>query len=156
MSHPELLSRMDRRKAIQWMLTATATMTVRDTLDAAGSPAAAVHAKGYGPDPSMVTIYKPGDVWPLTLTEPSTLTPTRELLSTKPAVEEKPRLVPAAIPEPSFQTPPPLETDWAKMPCALLPEVVIEVPVPTVTYTLPPVPTPYALPSNGERRAVRL
>jgi hypothetical protein len=29
-----------------------------------------ITAKGYGPDPSMVKIYQPGDVWPLTLTEP--------------------------------------------------------------------------------------
>ena len=70
MSHPELLSRMDRRKAIQWMLTASAAVAARDSLYSAEAPTAAIQAKGYGPDPSMVTIYKPGDVWPLTLNEP--------------------------------------------------------------------------------------
>ena len=69
MSTPEDLPRMDRRKAMQWMLTATATMTVRDPhlFAADTSP---VKAQGYGPDPVMVKVYKPGDVWPLTLTEP--------------------------------------------------------------------------------------
>jgi hypothetical protein len=63
---------MDRRKAIQWMFGAAATVAARDTgLHAAeGTTAAPPLAKGYGPDPSMVKVYQPGDVWPLTLTEP--------------------------------------------------------------------------------------
>jgi hypothetical protein len=72
MSLPDHLPRMDRRKAMQWMLSATATLAVRDP-NAFGADAP-IKAKGYGPDPSMVTIYKPGDVWPLTLTEPQRLT----------------------------------------------------------------------------------
>lgn len=65
------LPRVDRRVAIQWMLTAAATIALRDTDSfAADDTATLAKAKGYGPDPSMVTIYKPGDVWPLTLTEP--------------------------------------------------------------------------------------
>jgi hypothetical protein len=68
MSLPDNLPRMDRRKAMQWMLSATATLDVRDP-NAFGADAP-IKAKGYGLDPSMVTIYKPGDVWPLTLTEP--------------------------------------------------------------------------------------
>ncbi len=67
MSAAENIPRMDRRKVMQWMLSATATLAVRDR-DAFGADAP-IKAKGYGPDPSMVTIYKPGDVWPLTLTE---------------------------------------------------------------------------------------
>ena len=47
------------------MLSATATLAVRDA-----EMHAADAVKGYGSDPSMVKIYKPGDVWPLTLTEP--------------------------------------------------------------------------------------
>ena len=68
MNSAENLPRMDRRKAMQWMLSATATLAVRDR-DAFGADAP-IKAKGYGPDPSMITIYKPGDVWPLTFTEP--------------------------------------------------------------------------------------
>ena len=71
MSEPDNLPRMDRRVAIQWMLTAAATIAVRDPRAFAAEDAATpITAKGYGPDPSMVTIYKPGDVWPLTLTAP--------------------------------------------------------------------------------------
>jgi hypothetical protein len=69
--NPESLPRIDRRRAIQWMLGAVAAVAARDGLtlaaDAAASPVA---AKGYGLDPNMVRIYKPGDVWPLTLTDP--------------------------------------------------------------------------------------
>jgi len=47
------------------MLAATATVALRD-LDAftESSP-----GKGYGLDPSMVKVYQPGDVWPLTFTD---------------------------------------------------------------------------------------
>jgi hypothetical protein len=72
MNAPDPLPRMDRRRAIQWMLTAAATVTLRDNgLSAAENAVPApVKAAGYGPDPSMVKLYQPGDVWPLTLTEP--------------------------------------------------------------------------------------
>jgi len=70
MNTPDHLPRMDRRLAIQWMLSAAATLRVSNL----GLPAAdgdtAIKGKGYGPDPSMVKFYQPGDVWPLTLTEP--------------------------------------------------------------------------------------
>lgn len=64
---------MDRRTAIKWMLTAAATIAVleRDGVAAEGAPAA---AKGYGTDPDLLKAYKPGDVWPLTLSEPQRLT----------------------------------------------------------------------------------
>src|SRR5690606_2969395 len=72
MEHPEHTPRMDRRDAIKWMLTAAASMALPDGAFAEQSgtgalPSAPVTATGYGPDPSMVKIYKPGDVWPLTL-----------------------------------------------------------------------------------------
>ena len=72
MSDSDSLPRIDRRVAIQWMLTAAATAAVRDTNSFAAEPPtiAPIKASGYGPDPSMVKIYQPGDVWPLTLTEP--------------------------------------------------------------------------------------
>lgn len=63
-------SRIDRRVAVQWMLSAAAAIATRDAaLVAADDHTAAVTAKGYGPDPSMVKAYKPGDVWPLTLSD---------------------------------------------------------------------------------------
>jgi hypothetical protein len=68
MSTEDHLPHIDRRVAIQWMLGAAATLAVRDHAAFAAEPP--VNTKGYGPDPVMVKSYKPGDVWPLTLTEP--------------------------------------------------------------------------------------
>lgn len=58
-------ARLSRRESIQWMLAASAALSASEGLLTAAAPAVA--AKGYGPDPSMVKIYQPGDVWPLTL-----------------------------------------------------------------------------------------
>ena len=70
MSDSDSLPRIDRRVAIQWMLGAAAAIATRDAaLFAADDTAAPITAKGYGPDPSMVKAYKPGDVWPLTLSD---------------------------------------------------------------------------------------
>lgn len=100
----ELSHRMDRRVAIQWMLTAAATLTVRDpsalAADAAGSTASApIQAKGYGPDPSMVKIYKPGDVWPLTLTESQRRTATALCDVIIPADETSPSASTVGVPD---------------------------------------------------------
>jgi hypothetical protein len=66
--------RIDRRVAIKWMLTASAgAMLVH--LPAfgaqAGAPgeAPAGPGHGYGTDPDLMKIYKPGDVWALTLSD---------------------------------------------------------------------------------------
>jgi hypothetical protein len=98
MSNPDDLPRMDRRKALQWMLTATATMAVRDhhLFAADTSP---IKALGYGPDPVMVKVYKPGDVWPLTLTEPQRRT-TRGLCDViMPADETSPSASAVGVPD---------------------------------------------------------
>jgi hypothetical protein len=64
---------MDRRTAMQWMLAATAATTASSScetsLSAAETASTPITTKGYGRDPVMVQIYKPGDVWTLTLTE---------------------------------------------------------------------------------------
>ena len=54
--------RMDRREAIKWMLAASATVSILQ-LPALGGGAA---RSGYGTDPSLLEVYKPGDFWPLT------------------------------------------------------------------------------------------
>ncbi|MDB6004797.1 MAG: Tat pathway signal protein [Prosthecobacter sp.] len=96
-SHDEL-PRMDRRKALQWMLTATATMAVRDP-QLFGADTATAKAQGYGPDPVMVKVYKPGDVWPLTLTEPQRRT-TRALCDViMPADEASPSASALGVPD---------------------------------------------------------
>ncbi len=69
-----LLPRLDRRTAIKWMLTVAAS-TVALRSDAPAADAAAPRlGTGYGPDPDLVKIYQPGDVWPLTLTEAQRVT----------------------------------------------------------------------------------
>jgi len=55
---------MDRREAIKWVLAAGATFSV--------VPGQAVEAfppaRGYGTDPDLMKVWKPGDLWPLTFT----------------------------------------------------------------------------------------
>ena len=98
MSTPDDLPRMDRRQALQWMLTATATLAVRDpNLFAADT--SPIKAQGYGPDPVMVKMYKPGDVWPLTLAEPQRRT-TRALCDViMPADETSPSASTVGVPD---------------------------------------------------------
>jgi len=57
-------NRIDRREAIKWMLAATATISVLDarTFGASGG------LTGYGTDPNVMDVYKPGALWPLTFT----------------------------------------------------------------------------------------
>jgi Gluconate 2-dehydrogenase subunit 3 len=72
---------MDRRTTLKWVLSAAGAMAgpqrVVYALGGAGSHA---HdhghgsdlpaAKGYGTDPDLSKVYKPGELWPLTLTGP--------------------------------------------------------------------------------------
>jgi hypothetical protein len=67
---------MDRRTTIKWVLAAGAAWPLLDKRDARADSAptdsaptdAAPTAKGYGTDPNLVADYKPGEIWPLTLT----------------------------------------------------------------------------------------
>ena len=67
MSMPEIPP-LDRRTALKWMFTAAAAVALlrRGAFAIEGSTALAGH--GYGTDPDLLKIYKPGDLWPLTLT----------------------------------------------------------------------------------------
>lgn len=60
------LSRIDRRVALQW-IGAAASLPWLDQLRA--QEAAARIAKGYGPDPDLLRVYQPGDLWPLTFSD---------------------------------------------------------------------------------------
>jgi Gluconate 2-dehydrogenase subunit 3 len=57
---------MDRRTTIKWVLAAAAAWPLRDRR-AAGADSAPT-ARGYGTDPNLVVNYRPGELWPLTLT----------------------------------------------------------------------------------------
>ncbi len=57
----DAIKRMDRREALKWMLSATATVSLLN----ARSFGVAAPAKGYGSDPDLMQSYRPGDLWPL-------------------------------------------------------------------------------------------
>lgn len=62
---------MDRRTTIKWMLAASASMPLLEHVEVHAAPSgkdAPAVAKRYGTDPSLTRVYKPGDLWPLTLT----------------------------------------------------------------------------------------
>jgi hypothetical protein len=64
---------MDRRTTIKWMLAvAAATPGMHNPTRAAGEAASAVAGttadQGYGTDPNLLKVYKPGELWPLTFT----------------------------------------------------------------------------------------
>ena len=75
MKDPNALPRVDRRMALKWISSATASLAIpggsvfaaasKSGLTAAAEPS----GKGYGPDPDIMKIYKPGDLWPLTLSD---------------------------------------------------------------------------------------
>jgi Gluconate 2-dehydrogenase subunit 3 len=56
------LTRMDRRQALKWILTASATLSALES----ATLVAGVSKRGYGTDPNLMQVYKPGDLWPLT------------------------------------------------------------------------------------------
>jgi hypothetical protein len=67
--NPPERPRLDRRAAIKWMLAASAAVAVADrTLFALPSAAATPATQGYGTDPELNREYKPGELWPLTMT----------------------------------------------------------------------------------------
>ena len=58
--------RLDRRQLLKWFASAAASAQM--TQFGSAAPAAPPAAKGYGTDPHLANIYKPGDFWPLTFT----------------------------------------------------------------------------------------
>jgi hypothetical protein len=62
---------MDRRSSLKWMLAASAGMPLLARGAFSESSAVTpVAGKGYGTDPDLTKIYRPGDVWPLLLSQP--------------------------------------------------------------------------------------
>jgi Gluconate 2-dehydrogenase subunit 3 len=59
---------MDRRTTIKWVLAASAAWPHLGKYAARAEPASAPAVKGYGTDPNLVANYRPGELWPLTLT----------------------------------------------------------------------------------------
>jgi hypothetical protein len=65
---------MDRRTTIKWVLAASASLPFLKASAFAAVPFSsrtiqhASTAKGYGTDPKLLQVYKPGELWPLTFT----------------------------------------------------------------------------------------
>lgn len=102
MNNPNQPPRMDRRVAIKWMLTASASLAVAAHLPGAtpASPAAALSKpRGYGPDPSMVKIYQTGELWPLTFTPQQRRTAVALCEVMIPADENSPGAASVGVPD---------------------------------------------------------
>ena len=56
---------MDRRTTIKWELAASAAWPLLEMRAARADPAPT--ARGYGTDPNLLAVYRPGELWPLTL-----------------------------------------------------------------------------------------
>ena len=57
---------MDRRTTIKWVLAAGAAWPLAEKGTARAE--APLTARGYGTDPNLLAVYRPGELWPLTLT----------------------------------------------------------------------------------------
>ena len=86
--------RMDRREAIKWMLTASATVSLLN-VRSFGAPA----VTGYGQDPNLLEYYKPGDLWPLTFTNDQRKTVTALCDVIIPADDKSPSASSIGVPD---------------------------------------------------------
>ena len=59
----------DRRTTIKWMLAAAASMPLLKQRSWSQEVTALPAYRGYGTDPDLTKLYRPGDVWPLTLSQ---------------------------------------------------------------------------------------
>jgi hypothetical protein len=57
---------MDRRTTIKWVLAAGASWPLLGRRSSRAATAAP--ARGYGTDPDLIAVHRPGELWPLTLT----------------------------------------------------------------------------------------
>lgn len=92
------LPRMDRRSAIKWMLTAAASVAITDRA-ASAAEGAATMAVGYGTDPDLTKIYKPGDVWALSFNAQQRKTATALCDVIIPADDKSPAASKVGVPD---------------------------------------------------------
>jgi hypothetical protein len=59
----------DRRTTIKWMLAAAASMPLLNQRSWSQDVTVLPVYRGYGTDPDLTKLYRPGDVWPLTLSQ---------------------------------------------------------------------------------------
>lgn len=95
MNGPEI----SRREALQWVLAASASAAM-GSLPLNAADADPANARPYGTDPLLNKSYKPGDFWPLTLSESQRTTVTALCDLILPADERSPAA--SALGVPSF------------------------------------------------------
>jgi len=86
---------MDRRQALKWIVAASATLSVLDS----ATLVAGVAKKGYGTDPNLMQVYKPGDLWPLTFNKKQHGTVTALCDVILPADEKSPSASQLKVPD---------------------------------------------------------
>jgi hypothetical protein len=97
--------RIDRREAIKWVMTVAAGAAVADPSAFGAStrgvygPGTVVAGTGYGTDPNVIKIYKPGMVWDLTLTDDQMKTVAALCDVIIPADDKSPAASAVAVPE---------------------------------------------------------
>ena len=68
MSAPDY-PRLDRRESIKWLVVGGGLLALHDSRLFGREAMVAVGATGYGRDPDLLRDYRPGELWPLTLTD---------------------------------------------------------------------------------------
>jgi hypothetical protein len=82
--------RLDRRTALKWMLTAAASAVALGRPPLTAADAAAPSGRPYGTDPELNRDYKPGDLWPLTLSDAQRRTAAALCAAIIPADDQSP------------------------------------------------------------------
>jgi hypothetical protein len=96
----EPFSRMDRRTAVKWMLTAAASAAFAPQLThAANAPKLVPLGSGYGTDPDLLKTYNPGELWPLTFTKAQRATAVALCDVIIPADEKSPAASTVGVPD---------------------------------------------------------
>jgi len=95
---------MDRREAIKWVMTVAAGAAVLDQPALAATrgvyrPCTVVTGQGYGTDPNVIKVYKPGMIWDLTLTDEQMKTVTALCDVIIPADDKSPAASEVHVPE---------------------------------------------------------
>ncbi len=93
------IPRISRREALQWVMTASATLALMPNSLSAADSAAPVTAKPYGTDPLLNHTYKPGDLWPLTLSADQRLTVSALCDVVLPADDRSPSASSVGVPD---------------------------------------------------------
>ena len=91
--------RIDRRTAVKWMLAAAATAAVIGPPAFAAPGAATPSGKPYGTDPELNRDYKPGDLWPLTLSDAQRRTAAALCAAIIPADDQSPSAASVGVPD---------------------------------------------------------